>query len=77
VIADGTGSVDAAHTASLSIQLSPGLTLDQSTGFLTKSGDPAFPNPTATPEPASIPIFLGLGVFAADLPRKRLSRRPV
>jgi hypothetical protein len=77
VVADGTGSVDATHTASLSIQLSPGLTLDQSNGFLTKSGDPAFLNPTATPEPTSIAIFLALGVFAADLLRKRLNRPPV
>ncbi len=38
----GDASADGAHTSALSIELSPGVTLDQSNGFLTQSGEPTF-----------------------------------
>ncbi len=48
----GDASADGAHTSSLSIELSPGVTLDQSNGFLTQSGEPSFG--AATPEPSMV-----------------------
>ena len=47
---NGFNSINAAETASISMDLTPGLTLDQSDGFLTQTGEPNF-FATATPEP--------------------------
>jgi hypothetical protein len=48
---NGFNSINAAETASISMDLSPGLTLDQSQGFLTQTGEPDFFATTAAPEP--------------------------
>ncbi len=58
--AEGTDSVVADHTGTLSIQLSPGVTFDNPYGFLTETNEPG----VATPEPSSVAFgILGLALI--------------
>jgi len=64
-------AVDADHTGSLSIQLSPGVTFDNPYGFLTETNEPG----VATPEPSSVAFgLLGLGLIVGRT-WKRQTRR--
>jgi hypothetical protein len=67
----GDASADGAHTSALSIELSPGVTLDQSNGFLTESGEPNF-GTAATPEPslAGLSALALVGLVVARRKRK-------
>ncbi len=59
----GNAAADGFHTSGLSIQLSPGVTLDQSNGFLTQTGEPVFG--ASAPEPSTLGLsVLGLACLA-------------
>ena len=65
----GEASADGVHTSAISIDLSPGVTLDQSNGFLTQSGEPNFGS--TTPEPSTLG-FSGLGLASLLFARRTI-----
>jgi hypothetical protein len=63
--ANGAAFLAVAHTALISFALAPGVTMDQSSGFLTTPGDITLPGdtppPSTVPEPSTlVPVALGL-----------------
>jgi hypothetical protein len=72
---NGFNSINAAETASISMDLTPGLTLDQSVGFLTQSGEPDF-FAASTPEPGMRGMLLaGLLLLAISAQYSRRKRK--
>src|SRR5262249_13410419 len=73
----GAAYIDAGHTALISIDLAPGVTMDQTNGFLTTPGEATLPasdfaqppgSPSAVPEPS---MFAALGFGLATLIGRR------
>ena len=66
--ANGAAELSVAHTALISFDLAPGVTMDQSSGFLTTPGDITLPGdhpPSSVPEPSTLaPAALGLLALA-------------
>jgi hypothetical protein len=72
---NGFNSINAAETASITMTLTPGLTLDQSQGFLTQSGEPNY-FATGTPEPGLRGMLLaGLLLLTASVQYSRRKRK--
>jgi hypothetical protein len=72
---NGFNSINAAETASISMNLTPGLTLDQSDGFLTQSGEPDF-FAASTPEPGMRGTLLaGLLLLTISVEYSRRKRK--
>lgn len=68
-------SIDAAETATISMSLSPGLSVDQSQGFLTQTGEPDYFNSADAPEPGTPGMLLaGLGLISVRCGRWRRKR---
>ena len=72
-MADGNAALDATHTALISFDLAPGITMDQSNGFLTTPGDITLPGTSGVPEPSAL-VPAGLGLIGL-IWRRSLRRR--
>ena len=54
----GAATLNAIHTGLISFDLAPGVTMDQSNGFLTAPGDPTLPGEEPPPSTVPEPSFL-------------------
>ncbi len=63
--ANGSASLGVSHTALISFDLPDGVTMDQTSGFLSTPGEVTLPgdNPSAVPEPSTL-ATAGLGLLA-------------